>query len=208
MNEFEPLFEFEREVASFFGAPYAVAVDCCTHALELCLRLRKYENAVVPKFSYISVPFMMMKINQNFNFINEKWENYYHITEDIIDSAAYWKEGGYISSAKMCLSFHYKKHLNLGRGGMILLDNLEEKERLIKMRYDGRSIYQNISYKNDNISSFGFHYYMTPEEAIKGLEIFKMKKHVPPAFVSYLDYSDLTNFSIFKSLNLRNSHIE
>ena len=111
MNEFEPLFEFEREVASFFGAPYAVAVDCCTHALELCLRLRKYENAVVPKFSYISVPFMMMKINQNFNFINEKWENYYHITEDIIDSAAYWKEGDIFLLLKCVFLFIIKNIL-------------------------------------------------------------------------------------------------
>ena len=30
---------FEEKIASFFGAPYAVAVDCCTHGVELSLRL-------------------------------------------------------------------------------------------------------------------------------------------------------------------------
>ena len=29
----------EKNLAAFTGAPYAVATDCCTHALELCLRL-------------------------------------------------------------------------------------------------------------------------------------------------------------------------
>ena len=28
----------ENRLAKFFGAPYAIAVDCCTHGLELCLR--------------------------------------------------------------------------------------------------------------------------------------------------------------------------
>jgi dTDP-4-amino-4,6-dideoxygalactose transaminase len=26
--------KFEKLVANFYGAPYAVAVDCCTHAIE------------------------------------------------------------------------------------------------------------------------------------------------------------------------------
>ena len=30
--------DFENEVANWFGAPYGVAVDCCTHGIELCLR--------------------------------------------------------------------------------------------------------------------------------------------------------------------------
>ena len=35
---FEYVSEFESQIAEFFGAPYAVATDSCTHALELCLR--------------------------------------------------------------------------------------------------------------------------------------------------------------------------
>ena len=28
---------FEKDIADFYGSPYAVATDCCTHAIELCL---------------------------------------------------------------------------------------------------------------------------------------------------------------------------
>jgi len=38
---FEYVTEFESQIADFFGAPYAVATDSCTHALELCLRYTK-----------------------------------------------------------------------------------------------------------------------------------------------------------------------
>lgn len=37
---FEVIADFEKEIAKFFGASYAVAVDCCTHGLELCLRMK------------------------------------------------------------------------------------------------------------------------------------------------------------------------
>ena len=33
--------QFEKKIAKFFGSKYAVATDSCTHAIELCLRLKK-----------------------------------------------------------------------------------------------------------------------------------------------------------------------
>ena len=36
-----PILELEEQISNFFGSPYAVAVDCCTHGIELCLRLLK-----------------------------------------------------------------------------------------------------------------------------------------------------------------------
>ena len=35
--------EFESALADWWGAPYAVATDCCTHAIELCLRQANFE---------------------------------------------------------------------------------------------------------------------------------------------------------------------
>ena len=35
---FEVVSEFEKKVADFFGSSYAIAVDSCTHGIELCLR--------------------------------------------------------------------------------------------------------------------------------------------------------------------------
>jgi dTDP-4-amino-4,6-dideoxygalactose transaminase len=34
--------EFEQKIAEFFGAKYAVATDCCTHAIELRIRYKNY----------------------------------------------------------------------------------------------------------------------------------------------------------------------
>ena len=56
--DFNTIDEFEKEIAKFFGAPYAVAVDCCTHGIELCLRLTNTSKINVPKRTYISIPFL------------------------------------------------------------------------------------------------------------------------------------------------------
>ena len=51
---FEIVKEFENNIAQFFGAPYAVAVDSCTHGIELCLRLTNTKKITVP-YKYIYV---------------------------------------------------------------------------------------------------------------------------------------------------------
>ena len=136
MNSVE---HFEKIVAEYYNAPYAIATDCCTHAIELCLRLIEPVYVKCPDHTYLSIPMTLHKLNIQWDFTDEKWQDYYTITNtNIIDAAVYWKQNGYIRNTLMCLSFQYKKHLNIGRGGMILLDNKEQYEQLRKMRYDGR----------------------------------------------------------------------
>ena len=121
---FESVGEFERQIAQYFGSPYAVAVDCCTHAVELCMRYQNVKHFSVPKRTYISIPFLGNKLNIDFDWRDEEWQDYYYIGgTNIIDAAVLWKEDSYISNTFMCLSFQYRKHLSLGRGGMILTDN-------------------------------------------------------------------------------------
>ena len=55
-NGFDFVKLFEEQIASFYNAPYGVAVDCCTHGLELCLRYTEADKIVVPKQTYLSVP--------------------------------------------------------------------------------------------------------------------------------------------------------
>ena len=62
--------QFEKEIAKFFGSPYAVAVDCCTHAIELCLRYTNADNITIPTRTYISIPFLAMKLNLNWKWMN------------------------------------------------------------------------------------------------------------------------------------------
>ena len=167
--------EFEAVVKTFYNAPYAVAVDCCTHAIELCLRLSKPKKVSCPKHTYLSVPMTFEKLNIGWEFNDERWNDYYYITNtNIIDAAVYWKKDGYISESMMCLSFQYKKHLNIGRGGMILLDNEEQYNQLKKMRYDGRT--DDKPWALQDVDTIGYHYYMTPESAKLGLE--KLNKSV------------------------------
>jgi len=53
---FKVIDDFEDKIAEFYDAPYAVAVDCCTHAVELCLRYKKVKKFTVPPNTYPSIP--------------------------------------------------------------------------------------------------------------------------------------------------------
>ena len=192
---FESVKILEEKVAKFFGAPYAVAVDCCTHGIELCLRLSQSKSISVPKRTYISVPFLSTKLNIDLNWKDENWIDYYYLTDRIIDAAVLWKRDSYIKGTYMNLSFQFQKHLSLGRGGMILLDNKHDALNLKKLTYDGRV--PDIPWREQNIDSIGYHYYMTPETAALGLEkLDKAIKDTPRQWV-VTDWPDLTLMKIF-----------
>ena len=75
---------FEEKIAEFYGAPYAVAVDCCTHGLELCLRYNNIKSIIVPKQTYLSIPMLADKLNIERTFIEDEWKDYYYISDKII----------------------------------------------------------------------------------------------------------------------------
>ena len=194
---FEVITVFENQVAQFFGAPYAVAVDCCTHAVELCLRDQEIKSISVPKRTYISIPFLAKKLNINLEWRDEVWQDYYFIgNTNIIDAAVLWEKNSYIPNTFMCLSFQYRKHLSLGRGGMILTNDKDATNRLKKMSYDGRL--PNIPWREQNISSTGYHYYMTPETAQFGLDKLPDAIERKPIKWNVNDWPDLTQMEIFK----------
>jgi dTDP-4-amino-4,6-dideoxygalactose transaminase len=190
--------KFEKLIATYYGAPYAVATDCCTHAIELCLRLSKPNRTInCPTRTYISVPMTFEKLGLEWQFDDYDWEDYYYIgCTDIIDAAVYWKRGGYVRGTKMCLSFQHKKHLSLGRGGMILLDNHQEYVKLKKMSYDGREAEQ--PWAEQDIDTIGYHYYMTPETAQTGIYRFTSAEVTEPRKWTSLDYPDLTTKKVFQ----------
>jgi len=190
--------EFEGLIASYYGAKYAIAVDCCTHAIELCLRVYKPHSKVnCPRHTYLSVPMTFEKLNLSWEFYDVHWKDYYYIgNTNIIDAAVYWKRDGYIQGSLMCLSFQYRKHLNLGRGGMILLDNKEQYDILCKMRYDGRT--DDKPWAEQDVETMGYHYYMTPETAQLGLQRFQEVVDVKSRRWTYKDYPDLRSMSVFK----------
>tara|TARA_B100001094_G_scaffold206281_1_gene200177 strand:+ start:2951 stop:3541 length:591 start_codon:yes stop_codon:yes gene_type:complete len=194
---FEIITEFEKQVAEFFGSPYAVAVDCCTHAIELCLRDQEIKKISVPHRTYISVPFLASKLGIELRWRDEVWQDYYFIGDtNIIDAAVLWEKNSYIPNTFMCLSFQFRKHLSLGRGGMILTNDEEAALRLKKMSYDGRL--PDIPWREQDISSIGYHYYMTPETAQLGLQKLPAAISTKPKKWTIEDWPDLTIMEIFK----------
>ena len=194
---FKVITDFEKQIALFFGAPYAVAVDCCTHAIELCLRYKKIEKFTVPINTYPSVPNLAKKIGIEFDWRKEDWIDYYYLGgTNIIDAAVLWKENSYISGTFMCLSFQFQKHLSLGRGGMILTDDEEGRNELKKMSYDGRE--PDTPWRDQNISTIGYHYYMTPETAQQGLDKLSTAIETTPKQWIVTDWPDLTKMDVFK----------
>ena len=98
----------------------------------------------------------------------------------------------------MSLSFQFQKHLSLGRGGAVLCSNIQEYEALKKLSYDGRL--PNIPWREQNIDSFGLHYYMTPETAQLGIdELDKAINSIPKEW-KVTDWPDLTKMKIFNKL--------
>ena len=193
---FTKVAEFENKIAEFFGAPYAVAVDCCTHGIELCLRQQNIKSITVPKRTYISIPFFASKLNIDLEWKDETWINYYYLTDNIIDAAVLWKKNSYIPNTFMSVSFQFRKHLSLGRGGIILSDNKKASLELKKMSYDGRL--PDIPWGEQNIDIMGYHYYMTPETAELGLKKLDRAISTTPKQWVLTDWPDLTKMDVFK----------
>jgi len=161
------------------------------------LRYKGYDNISTPTHTYISIPFTLEKLHLNWRFEHQEWKDFYYLgNTNIIDAAVYWKKDGYIQNTFMCLSFQYKKHLSLGRGGAILLQDEEEYNILKKMSYDGRSPSQ--PWMEQNIDTIGYHYYMTPETAKMGLKKLQFAIKENYKTFDYKNYPDLTQMKFFQ----------
>lgn len=193
---FEIVEIFENKIANFFGSKYAIAVDSCTHGVELCLRYKKSKKISVPVNTYISIPFLSEKLNIELEWRYEDWQDYYYLTDNIIDAAVLWKKDSYIEGTFMCISFQYQKHLSLGRGGIILTDNYAAYKTLKKMSYDGRLPI--IPWREQDIDIVGYHYYMTPETAKLGIDKLDDAIEKEPRKWTTSDWPDLSKMKVFK----------
>ena len=79
---FETVASFENKVAEFFNAPFAIAVDSCTHGVELCLRLTQSQEISVPKRTYLSIPFLAEKLKIKRTWREENLKDYYFLTPE------------------------------------------------------------------------------------------------------------------------------
>jgi dTDP-4-amino-4,6-dideoxygalactose transaminase len=191
---FEKIKQFEDALAEFTGAPHAIMTDCCTHAIELCLRYRNVKNTRFTAHTYLSVPMTMHKLGINYELLDQQWTGEYPFEyTNIWDSARRLEKNMFRVGTMQCLSFGHGKPLHIGRGGAILLDDKEAYEAIIRMRYDGRDL--NISpWVEQKEFRVGYHYKPTPEEATQGLALLQGLKEFPvkPVFVEYPDLRTIT----------------
>lgn len=191
-SPFDKILEFEQALAHYTGAPFAIATDCCTHALELCLRYQRPHFVHFTAYTYLSVPMTMHKLDIGYSYVDETWEGEYPIYGTTIwDSARLLKPNMYRTGHMQCLSFGRDKPLEIGRGGAILLDDAKAYETILRQRYDGRDL-SILPWQNQKIFYVGYHYRMNPEEAEIGL---KKLSTVDPR-PKYHQYPDLRNIII------------
>jgi dTDP-4-amino-4,6-dideoxygalactose transaminase len=189
---FDKIFEFERALAKFTGAPYAVMTDCCTHAIELCLRYDRVNRVIFPAHTYLSIPMTMHKLGIEYTYSDKAWTGEYQfIGTRIWDSARLLQKGMYREGQLQCLSFGYTKPLEIGRGGAVLTDDVEIYDVLSQQRYDGRDL-SVAPWQNQKTFRVGYHYKPTIEEAVIGLEKLPTVDQTP----KYFEYPDLREIII------------
>jgi len=187
---FEKILEFETAVVQFTGAPYAVMTDCCTHAIELCMRYDRVEFCAFTPFTYLSIPMLMHKLGIKYAYeVGDpaQWVGEYRFRKTRIwDSARRLERNMYRPGQIQCVSFGYDKPLPIGRGGAILLDDAEAYHNLLAMRYDGRDLTAS-PWVSQQTFKVGYHYRPTIEEAERGLELLNQYTSQPPRQIVYPD---------------------
>lgn len=207
-NPYDIVKTFEKAVAEYTGARYAVAVTSCTVALRLALRYWRWEenghlslgpHVTIPSRTYISVPFQVIAAGCRLKFDDREWVGNYRLEPSpVIDSARWFTSGMYIPKTFMCTSHHWTKTLSIGQGGIILNDNLKADKWFRRMRFDGRT--EGVKPIDDDFSwirQVPEHCYMSPRDAAEGLSrLAILPKHNDP--LPNDDYPDLSKFEIFQ----------
>jgi perosamine synthetase len=195
MNSFAVVRQFEQRVADFAGAKYGIAMNSCTSALFLSLKYARQDNlsqaVILPAKTFISVPMAAVQVGLKVMFEDFAWDGVYRLYPfAVTDSALRFRKGMY-QEGLHCLSFHARKLLNIGEGGMVLTDNKEAADWLRKACYSGRG---GPDYRVEDIDMIGYQMYMTPEKAARGLHLMD---YVVDWEDQKVDYPDLRKVKVF-----------
>jgi dTDP-4-amino-4,6-dideoxygalactose transaminase len=185
--------QFERAVALYAGSKYAVAVDSCSNALFLCLKyINKPELTItIPKKTYISVPCSVIHAGYKVRLEELVWTGLYQLKPlPVYDGATRFTKNMYFGGLH-CLSFHAKKHLKIGRGGMILTDDENAVKWLKLARFNGRD---QTPYNNCNFNMIGWNFYMTNIDAARGLWLLDSMPDYNDDICN--EYPDLSKYNI------------
>jgi len=195
-NPYEIVKMFEETLADYCGSKYAVTTDNCTDALLLCCKYLEVEEVTIPSKTYLSVPQSILHAGGKVRFKDYHWKGIYQLEPyPIWDAAKRLTSNMYIPGSYMCMSFHIKKHLKIGKGGVILTDNKEAADWFKRARYEGRG---EVMYHEDEIDINGWNMYMSPEQAARGLMLMQNYPEHNEDLPEYPEYRDLREFPLFK----------
>ena len=194
---------FESKLAKYANAKYAVVTDSCSNALFLSMKLRDVKGEVeIPAQTYVSLPMQIRHAGGVPVLRDKEWSGLYQLGDtDVWDSAARFTRDMFVGgSALQCLSFQIKKRLPIGRGGAILTNSRDDFNKLKLMSYDGRDL--TLPYSNlDHVQSLGWHCYMTPEDAARGILLMDMLPAENEDTMTHSHYPDLRNWPFVTSLS-------
>lgn len=170
---------FENTVKQYTGSKHAIACDSNSNAIRLLLHYLDITNCdiEIPKRTYVSVPNQIILSGNRPKFVDTHWDGMYELGDtNIVDAATAFHQEMYkeFEDSYMVLSFHTKKIVNIGKGGMILTNDDKFEKWARPMIYDGRN--KRNLYKDDEFSCIGWHMYMTPEDAYRGMMILQSER--------------------------------
>ena len=189
---------FEDKVAKYAGSKYAVSVDSCTNAMFMSLKYLNAEGTItLPKKTYLSVPGLVIHSGCKIKFEDIEWSGVYKLEPyPVIDGATRFTKGMYIRDTFHCLSFHIKKILPIAKGGMILTDDENAVDWFKKARYEGRNNREPHD-SIDDIDILGWNFYMPPEQAARGIELFNKLDMFNDDTGGHWKYKDLSSYSVW-----------
>ena len=202
--------DFEKALADYTGAKYAVTLDNMSNGLFLALYYEHYVNKsiktdtiTIPNRTYPSVPCEIihagLKVDWDIQEGNTITGAYQLKGSNVWDSALTFTGDMYKKGSHMCVSFTGPyKHFKLSKGGAILTDDLKAYHWFKRARYSGR---RECSYHDDNLDMIGWNFYMMPELAARGVllmaQFYNMDGSKKQNEDLTLPYPDLSQFKIY-----------
>lgn len=198
VNPFCVVEQFEKAIAEYCGAPYAVSCTSCTMGLLMAcawFKSQGYSGTIsMPRYSYVGIPASIKNAGFNVEFRSESWIGEYQFKPlPLWDSARRTTSGMYREGQMQVLSLHWSKILGVQQGGVVLLDDPKADAWLRKARFDGRTI--GVDPKHDTIQYPSWHAYMSPETAAEAL----MRLSLLPKYNDDIPNSDYPDLSLIEA---------
>jgi len=201
--------DFEKALCDYTGAPFAVALDCCSHAIFLSLKYEDIDGMTIqiPNRTFPSVPCEIIHAGGSVKFYRvpgPSIKGAYRLTPTKIwDAALSFTHNMYMLDTHMCISFTGpSKHLKLIKGGAILTDDEDAYRWFKRARISGR---REKSFYEDTFDMIGWNYYMMPEIATRGLMLMRQfynEDRTPKQLPDIVnDYPDLSKAPAYKVEN-------